>query len=176
MPGELRIIGGDWRGRKLPTLDVPELRPTTDRVRETLFNWLMKDIHGAVCLDAFSGSGALGLEALSRGAHFVNFCDTNHALVKHLQANITKLNCATRCELLCTNFLTTTFTQKFDIIFLDPPFGQDLLPDCLLKARHLLNENGLVYVETEQNFELTTNFNIIKTKRAGKVDYYLLNA
>ena len=176
MAPQLRIIGGDWRGRKLPTLDVEELRPTTDRIRETLFNWLMHDIQGAACLDAFAGSGALGLEALSRGATHATFCDTSLPLIAQLKANISKLNCADKCRVLRANFLATSFPQKFDLVFLDPPFGQNLIPKCLDKIKTLLNDRGLIYVETEQDFELDTDFEIIKSKQAGNVKYSLLQA
>src|SRR3989338_6201010 len=130
-PNRLRIIAGTWRGRKLTFPDTPELRPSPDRVRETLFNWLAPVIEGARCLDLFAGSGALGFEALSRGAHCVTFVDTSSEVISHLHTTLQQLS--TTAEILKLN-ATKPFTCKnkpFDIVFLDPPFHQNLLePVC----------------------------------------------
>ena len=133
--GQLRIIGGQWRGRKLSFTAAEGLRPTSDRVRETLFNWLAADIHGAKCLDLFAGSGALGLESLSRGATHCDFIDTSAAAIKQLQSHLQVLDGASRGR--CHNDSALSFLtkaqQRWDMIFVDPPFGQDLLaPTCEL--------------------------------------------
>ncbi|MBX9705262.1 MAG: 16S rRNA (guanine(966)-N(2))-methyltransferase RsmD [Gammaproteobacteria bacterium] len=173
-PGQIRIIGGKWRGRKLKVLDTPELRPTPNRIRETLFNWLMFDIKDAVCLDAFAGTGALGFEALSRGAQHVSFCELSSTIVEELNKNTVMLECAKAVTVLQQNFLTANFNQQFDIIFLDPPFHQNLVTDCLERARQLLVPGGLVYVEAEANYQLAADFPILKSQKAGNVSYYLL--
>lgn len=173
-PGQIRIIGGKWRGRKLKVLNTPELRPTPNRIRETLFNWLMFDIKDTVCLDAFAGTGALGFEALSRGAQHVSFCEVSPTIAQELTKNITLLDCAKTASVLQQNFLTASFNQQFDIIFLDPPFHQNLIADCLEKIRQLLVPGGLVYVETEIDYNLAADFPILKSQKAGNVRYYLL--
>lgn len=173
-PGQIRIIGGKWRGRKLKVLDTPELRPTPNRIRETLFNWLMFDIKDTVCLDAFAGTGALGFEALSRGAQHVSFCELSSTIAQELNKNIVVLDCAKAAIVLQQNFLTARFNQQFDIIFLDPPFHQNLVTDCLEKARQLLVPGGLVYVETEADYKLAADFPVLKTQKAGNVRYSLL--
>jgi 16S rRNA (guanine966-N2)-methyltransferase len=171
---QVRIIGGLWRGRKLPMLDVSELRPTPDRVRETVFNWLMHDCHDAICLDAFAGTGALGFEALSRGAQQVIFCEKSKKLAEQLIANAARFDCTKQAMILNTDFFVTQFKQKFDIIFLDPPFRQNLVPLCLELAKKISSDSGLIYLEAESELELITDLEIIKEKQAGKVKYYLL--
>jgi 16S rRNA (guanine966-N2)-methyltransferase len=170
---QIRIIGGDWRGRKLDTLNLPELKPTPDRVRETVFNWLMHNIHGAHCLDAFAGSGALGLEALSRGAAQVTFCEKSLALSKQLHKQIEKLQCQPRAQIINADIYTTTFEQKFDIIFLDPPFHQNFIASIIEKLAAVITSETLIYVETEAGYALPNNVTIRKQNRAGKVNYYL---
>lgn len=170
----LRIIGGKWRGRKLETLAIPELKPSADRVRETLFNWLMFDIVATKCLDAFAGSGALGLEALSRGATQVNFCEKNLKLVKQLELNIEKLDCTLDTKIFIGDFFKTEFKQDFDLVFFDPPFHQNLAPLCLERGKSLVKNGGLIYLETEDSYQLETNLELVKTKRAGQVRSYLL--
>lgn len=150
--GLLRIIGGRWRGRKLRFSAAEGLRPTPDRVRETLFNWLAADIRDARCLDLFSGSGALGLEALSRGAAHCDFVDSNPASSAQIRRHLQDLeaealgSCHTA---LASDFLARAH-QPWDIVFIDPPFGQALVtPSCdLLQARRLLTEGACIYVET----------------------------
>ncbi|MFT6406671.1 MAG: 16S rRNA (guanine966-N2)-methyltransferase [Arenicella sp.] len=148
----IRIIAGQWRGRRLPVLDIDGLRPSTDRVRETLFNWLMHDIAGTRCLDLFAGSGALGLECLSRGAANSVFVESNKRIASQLQQNLHTLDSLERGEVVvqsATNFLRRPATRQFDLVFLDPPFESELL----IQSMPLLVENGwladgaLVYVE-----------------------------
>lgn len=180
--GKLRIIGGKWRGRKLHFPAIPHLRPTPDRVRETLFNWLMPVIHGAHCLDLFSGSGALGLEALSRGAAEVIFVDQSSIIIKYLQAQFTLLSAENahvyRAEIPTSNF---PIQKKFNIVFLDPPFKQNLIyPSCQwLEEMQLLTPEALVYIEAEANLAplpIPANWKILHSKKAGQVGYHLVQA
>ncbi len=148
----IRIIAGQWRGRRLPVLDIDGLRPSTDRVRETLFNWLMYDIAGARCLDLFAGSGALGLECLSRGASNAVFVESDKRIASQLQQNLQTLNCLEGGDVVvqsAINFLRHPATNKFDLVFLDPPFDSDLLAQAmpLLVENGWLADGALVYVE-----------------------------
>ena len=178
MKQEIRIIGGRYRGKKISFPDSEGLRPTPDRVRETLFNWLMHDIRNARCLDAFAGSGALGLEAFSRGASQVCFLEQNRLVFKALQNNIAHFN--TR-DLTLFNIDACDFIrhpkQCFDIIFLDPPFASNLLMPCLdvLNKSTILTPEGLVYFESP--LEMTVDplqWVVLKQKKAGLVFYGLL--
>ncbi len=173
----LRIIGGQFRGKKLQFPAIEGLRPTPDRIRETLFNWLMNDIHDAHCLDAFAGSGALGFEAFSRGAGQVTLLEQDATAY----GNLLKLATSFHSPKLgvkkidALEFLRSTSVQ-FNIIFLDPPFAKNYLPQCLeiIAAADLLMDNGLVYLESPE--EVVTNPSLwepIKLKRAGRVVYGL---
>lgn len=151
--GGLRIIGGEWRGRRLPVTERPGLRPTADRVRETLFNWLQGTIADARCLDLFAGSGALGLEALSRGARECVFVDHDRRAAGALRDRLRDLAAGDRARCLqstAARFLAGEHAA-FDIIFLDPPFAADLLPaTCAsLDASGLCHPETLIYVETD---------------------------
>ncbi len=137
----IRIIGGEFRGRRLGFPQVQDLRPTADRLRETLFNWLQGQIEGASCLDLFAGSGALGLEALSRGAQSVRFVDQSRAVIQQLHENLQLLGVQERAEVVSANalrLLSREADQPFDIVFLDPPFASDWLGEACEK----LEENG----------------------------------
>ena len=130
-PGKVRIIAGQWRGRKLDVLDSPGLRPTPDRLRETLFNWLQQEIGAARCLDLFAGSGALGFEALSRGASEVVMVESNPALVERLNDSAESLNSEHHVIQRADAMSWLKQAKRgFDIIFLDPPFGQNLIESC----------------------------------------------
>lgn len=178
--GQIRIIGGQWRGRKLSVPNVPNLRPTPDRVRETLFNWLAPVIQGANCLDPFAGSGALAFEALSRGAAHVVMIDQVPEVVKVLQAQLQVLK-TTQAEVYRA-MVPSQLKQPakpFDIIFLDPPFQEDLLlPTCFyLEEQGFLAANALIYLEakdTLQESDLPMHWRIIKSKKAGQVAYHLV--
>ena len=194
---QLRIIGGQWRGRKLSFADGEGLRPTMDRVRETLFNWLQSDIAGARCLDLFSGSGALGLEALSRYAGEVVMIDKNPQAIRMIRQNLELLavDNARLMQMDARDFLLRTaegsllktaegsfppIPQKtFDIVFLDPPFNQQLVPvfcDLLDKA-NCLSDQAIIYIEIEKKTrlpQLPDNWTIIKEKKAGQLAYYLV--
>jgi 16S rRNA (guanine966-N2)-methyltransferase len=176
----LRIIGGSWRGRKLRFPPSEQIRPTPDRVRETLFNWLGPRVPGSRCLDLFAGSGALGLEALSRGAAEVTFVERDGAAVRELRARLEEWRAvgAQVEHVEALRFLETA-AQAFDIAFLDPPFAAGLLqPICgLLEARHWLSANALIYVETDARAglpPLPANWQVSRTKQAGAVGYHLL--
>lgn len=149
----IRIIGGQWRGRRLPVLDSDGLRPTTDRVRETLFNWLMHETRDAICLDAFAGSGAFGLECLSRGAQFVQFVESESAVASALKSNFTTLELAPEraglADMSVIDFLSKPASKKFDLVFLDPPFKSSVLPKVvsLILENGWLSEDALIYIE-----------------------------
>jgi len=177
--GFIRIIGGKWRGRKLSFSPSANLRPTKDRVRETVFNWLAKNIVGARCLDCFAGTGAFGFEALSRGAAYVTMIDKSPQIIKQLTANAKLLNAQNfDCYCAAMPHLNQPLTQ-FDIVFLDPPYHQNLIAPCceLLINTHLLKDNALVYIEAETELSpLPTplNWQIVKQGKAGPVAYFLI--
>lgn len=178
--GQLRIIGGQWRSRKITFMDAQGLRPTPDRVRETLFNWLAPHIEGASVLDVFTGSGALFFEALSRGAKHALALDTNPQVIKSLQYHLTLLDCSHAHVQLknATAFLEQPSNQCFDIVFLDPPFHQNLLQPCcqLLESQHWLTEQAWIYTECEesnQQLQLPANWQLYREKKAGQVHYAL---
>ncbi|HEY2676574.1 MAG TPA: 16S rRNA (guanine(966)-N(2))-methyltransferase RsmD [Steroidobacteraceae bacterium] len=176
----VRIIGGAWRGRRVSFPDIPSLRPTPDRVRETLFNWLQHSLSQSRCLDLFAGSGALGLEALSRGAAEAIFVEQAQAAARNLSDQIKVLGGAQRgrvMEMGAARYLRNP-PQAFDIVFLDPPFGQDALAQTipLLDAGKWLKEGGLVYLENERAAgvpALPEHWELLKSKSAGEVGYHL---
>jgi len=178
--GLLRIIGGEWRGRKFRFEAEPGLRPTPDRVRETLFNWLAPRIHGSRCLDLFTGSGALGLEALSRGAAECVFVDSSAAAIRTLQSHLERLQCE-YASLHCAD--AATWLQRsdpgiFDIVFLDPPFGQELLgPSCrMLESGGWLAPGAAIYLESaarDTETDLPPGWDLHREKLAGEVRYRL---
>ncbi|MDY1047629.1 16S rRNA (guanine(966)-N(2))-methyltransferase RsmD [Pseudomonas coleopterorum] len=178
--GHLRIIGGQWRSRKLGFPEAPGLRPTPDRVRETLFNWLAAHIEGAKVLDAFTGSGALYLEALSRGASMALALDANATAISSLRHNLDLLGCATG-QLLQSDalkYLETQTPSAFDLVFLDPPFHQNLLPaTCtLLEEKGWLAERAWIYTESEtppSALQMPTTWRLHREKKAGQVYYSL---
>lgn len=157
--GSLRIISGTLKHRLVSVPAIPGLRPTTDRLRETLFNWLMPNIAQSHCLDLFCGSGILGLEALSRGAQFVSFVDANPAVIQHIHLNLQTFNLRnadTHCWPLPAPH--QQFTKQYDIVFLDPPFTQDLLIPCCqwLETCDCLTSNAMIYLESERRLALDT--------------------
>ncbi|MDH4563492.1 16S rRNA (guanine(966)-N(2))-methyltransferase RsmD [Pseudomonas sp. BN411] len=178
--GQLRIIGGEWRSRRFAFPDGPGLRPTPDRVRETLFNWLAPYMEGARVLDPFAGSGALYLEALSRGAAEALALDLNPDSVAALRGHLDTLRCG-RGQLLQSDalrYLDTQAPSAFDVVFLDPPFNQGLLqPVCdLLENRGWLAPRAWVYTESENapsTLGLPGNWRLHREKKAGQVYYAL---
>lgn len=180
-PGNrIRIIGGEWRSRVLDFPGLPELRPTPDRVRETLFNWLQFDITGARCLDLFAGSGVLGFEALSRGAASVMAFETEASAVRALRENAARLG-ARGYQLTpgsAMEWLQHGTPQTFDIVFLDPPFAAKLHAEVcrLLQTRGWLAPQARVYIEAPEpfaNLGLPAEWQVLREKRAGDVYYGL---
>jgi 16S rRNA (guanine966-N2)-methyltransferase len=180
-PGRLRIVAGNWRSRLLDIADVEGLRPTSERIRETLFNWLSPRIAGARCLDLFAGTGALGLEALSRGAAEVVFVEKSANAIAVLERNIQTLE-ATAAVLHrgdANAYLHDAGDSQFDIVFLDPPFAADMLGDLcrLLDETSLLAHGALVYIEEDRSspeVELPDGWQVLKSKQAGNVRYSLV--
>ena len=178
--GEVRIIGGDHRGRRLKFPDLPGLRPTGDRIRETLFNWLQPLIPGSACLDLFAGSGALGLEAASRGAGLVVLLERASEAVRQLRANVEMLGSASvRIEQgSALQWLERPAVNSFDLVFLDPPFDQDIVSDvCRLLVRYRwLKPGAHIYLEMDAERpvpELPETWELLRRKRAGQVIYSL---
>jgi 16S rRNA (guanine966-N2)-methyltransferase len=176
----VRIIGGAWRGRRVSFPDIPGLRPTPDRVRETLFNWLQHSIADARCLDLFAGSGALGLEALSRGAKEVVFVEQDPAAARSLQEQLLRLGGQSRgrtTQMGAARYLKTP-DKPFDIVFLDPPFGKDALTEYvpMLDSLKWVAAGSLVYMENERAAGipgLPSHWEALKSKSAGEVGYHL---
>jgi len=155
--------------------DAEDLRPTPDRVRETLFNWLGQTLYGRSCLDLFAGSGALGFEAASRGAERVVMVENNRAVSRALQENTKKLGCA-NVSILPQDGLefASLDAHKYDVIFLDPPFRNDYLPRLLEILPQRLNENGVIYIETGEAIDVPLPWQAIKSGKAGQVHFKLL--
>jgi len=171
----LRINAGEWRSRVITFPDAEGLRPTPDRVRETLFNWLGQTLHGRSCLDLFAGSGALGFEAASRGAQNVVMVEKNAAVFRALQDNIKKL-AATQVFARCQDGLefASRDTQRYDVIFLDPPFQSDYLPKLLTILAARVNPDGVLYVESGEKIVPPSPWKTLKSGKAGQVHYQLL--
>ncbi len=177
MTGRVRIIGGLFRGKTISVIDQDTLRPTPNRIRETLFNWLMHDIRDTVCLDAFAGSGALGLEALSRGARQVVLLENDATVFKQLKLNVQSFKSE---QISCYHqsffdFLQQT-AQVFDLVFLDPPFQEKWLVSCLekLSVSPILRSNGLVYLEANQPLpDAGPQWEIIKSAKAASIYFGL---
>jgi 16S rRNA (guanine966-N2)-methyltransferase len=177
----VRIIAGAWRGRRIHFPDMPALRPTPDRVRETLFNWLQHSIADSRCLDLFAGSGALGLEALSRGAREAVFVEQFPLAARALQEQLARFGGAAKGRILemgAARFLRTP-GAPFDIAFLDPPFGTNALAEYipLLDSGDWLKVGGLVYLENERAAgvpSLPGHWELLKSKSAGEVGYHLV--
>jgi len=174
---EIRIIGGLYRGKKIRFPIVEGLRPTPDRVKETLFNWLMHDIKEARCLDAFAGSGSLGLEAFSRGAAQIVFIEQASAAYNNLQKIIAQFS-SPKLKLIKADASTYLHhcTEQFDLIFLDPPFAANLIPQCITSIikNNLLTNGGLIYLETPTVIDMDTEqWKCIKLKQSGQVVYGL---
>jgi 16S rRNA (guanine966-N2)-methyltransferase len=176
---EVRIIGGRWRGRKIRFPDDTGIRPSPDRVRETLFNWLAPAVRGARCLDLFAGSGVLGLEALSRGAATAILVDRDRTVVRHLQ-DVTRTLDAAGATVIAADALDWLAASKgpFDIVFLDPPFDSTWLPALLgrLDEPGCLAPGAWVYVErpaAEGPPSLPAGWRLHRSGKAGDVGYYL---
>ena len=178
--GQLRIVAGKWRSRLLRIADVNGLRPTSSRIRETLFNWLAIDIHSARCLDLCAGTGALGIEALSRGATEVVFVEPSRNAAAVLRENLATLQ-ASNGEIIATraeDYLGGDRLREFDIVFIDPPFAADLYDELcrLLNERKWLSAGAKIYIELDKSrpaLQLPSDWSELKNKTAGQVRYML---
>jgi 16S rRNA (guanine966-N2)-methyltransferase len=173
--GKVRIIGGAYRGRRIAVPERRDLRPTPDRVRETLFNWLGQTLEEKRCLDLFAGSGALGFEAASRGAARVVMVENDRTVFSHLQKTLVLIR-AKQVDLVLADafdYLKKT-DERFDVVFLDPPFRQNALPGLLERLRERLAPGARVYVEAPEALELGEPWRELKRSRAGQVSYQLL--
>ena len=172
---QLRIIGGDWRSRRIQFADAPGLRPTMDKVRETVFNWLQWDVEGKLILDCFAGSGALGYEALSRGAKEVTFLEFNASATRCIRESLESLG-ASNAQVHQTDAIAwlaqNNELDQFDVIFLDPPFGRDLLKPAVDIIAEKAQVGCLVYVEVEANADLSCiPANWLETKRKDAKEF-----
>ncbi len=181
--GQIRIIGGQWKRTPITVLDREGLRPTPDRVRETLFNWLGQRVDEWRCLDLFAGSGALGFEAASRGAAEVTMVESNPQAARSIAAMIDKLSAQRQIRLVQASALDwlarlSTTAAPFDLIFLDPPFGQSWLEQVMPRIRPLLAPKGLVYIESDaevtQDWASRFGLDLVRADKAGLVHYHLL--
>ncbi len=179
-PGRLRIVAGKWRSRLLDIADLPGLRPTSERIRETLFNWLAPSIPGGRCLDLFAGTGALGFEALSRGAASVVFVDNSRRAIKAIEKSTKILDAAGAVVHHgdAEDYVRTAAPASFDIIFLDPPFADDRLEAMcgLIDERGLLAQGGRIYLEQDRASPATAlpeRWRVLRDKTAGNVRYLL---
>lgn len=178
----LRIIGGKWRGRKIAFPSIEGLRPTHDRIRETLFNWLMHDIVDANCLDLFAGSGALGFEALSRGANSVTFVERDARAGRFLNETAAFLDtkAAHIVQQAYQEINVVLLNRPFDIVFLDPPFDQGLLRDAIawLMQNGILSAYAKIYIEVEKDgleVNMPDNWQCSRHKSTSTLDYYLFS-
>ena len=171
----MRIVGGVWRSRRIRFTPRPDVRPTPDRVRETLFNWLGQDLTGLTCLDLFAGSGALGFEAASRGAKHVVMVERDRAAHASLVANREALE-ARQVEVVKADALEFLRTRQglYDVIFLDPPFAENYWPRLVPLLPDRLAEGGLVYYEAAAAPDWPDGWEVLKARRAGQVSYQLV--
>ncbi len=176
---KVRIGAGEWRSRIVQFPDADGLRPTPDRVRATVFNWLGQSLVGKVCLDAFAGSGALGFEAASRGADHVFMCETNALALKALRENTTLLQ-ASRCQVVAKDVLVWLKNSPtvFDVVFCDPPFNAGLIEPFLTAIAKHLAPTGVVYLESGILYKnmpiICENYEVLKSSKAGAVHFGLL--
>ena len=180
--GEVRVIAGEWRSRRIAFPEVPGLRPTPDRVRETLFNWLGHDLEGFRCLDLYAGSGALGFEAHSRGASQVFMVENNPVVVRALEANAARFS-ASRLKIVradALEFLRRSANggavgeTRFDVVFIDPPFDQGVPDEVLSLLPPLLATGGLVYMEAGVQAVVPQSWKTEKQGKAGQVHFQLM--
>jgi 16S rRNA (guanine(966)-N(2))-methyltransferase RsmD len=171
----IRLTGGEWRSRLIEVADVPGLRPTPDRVRETLFNWLGQDLGGLACLDLFAGSGILGFEAASRGAEYVALVERSRPAFAALRKHADGFGCS-RLELFCSDALKFAPPpgRRFDVLFLDPPYGQGWLERVEPRLDELLAPDAKLYAEAERPLERLGHWSVTRQGRAGQVFFHLL--
>lgn len=171
----IRITGGEWRSRLVQVADAPGLRPTPDRVRETLFNWLGQDLRGFSCLDAFAGSGILGFEAASRGADYVALVEASRQAFARLRKNAAGFACP-RLDLFCCDTLkfAAPDARRFDLILLDPPYHQGWLERILPRLEVWASPAALLYAEAEKPLTRLGRWKVTRQGRAGQVFFHLL--
>lgn len=179
--GKIRIIGGQWRSRRLQFPVINNLRPSPDAVRETLFNWLRQDLVGSQCLDLFAGSGAIGFEAASRGATSVTMVEAHPTVARQLMHNTGLLDAARIIKVITTKAekFVATCEQRFDCVFLDPPFDANLVATicATIERQNIIGDGGIVYLETRTSHEplpIPASWHIIRHKRRGIVQSTLL--
>ena len=175
----IRINAGTWRSRLIKFPDADGLRPTPERVRQTLFNWLGQDLTGFECLDLFAGTGIMGFESLSRGAKSATMVEKSHLAFKALQENKTTLNAidARMFNQDALQFLADSINPvSFNLIFLDPPYHQQFIPKVLPLLPPFLAQNGLVYAEAEYEIKSSDHWQVLKQGKAGNVFYHLLKS
>lgn len=172
----VRIVGGEWRRRLLRFPDSEGLRPTPDRVRETLFNWLGQDLDGQTCLDLFAGSGALGFEAASRGAARVVMVEQAPRVLAALRENVQLLHAGDRVEIVRGDALQYSVSTQagFDLVLLDPPYNKGWIDKLAPRLPRLLNEDGALYVEAEYGIDTLGDWRTVRRGKAGEVHYHLL--
>ena len=179
--GEIRITGGKWKGKKIYFDLNDDLRPTPDRAKETLFNWLGQDLKKMYCLDLFSGTGALGFEAFSRGAEKVTFVERNKEYLQKIKKVYLEMSEKADCDFFsveCLEWIKNNNSgTKYDLIFIDPPFNKNLIHDLLtaILEKELLSKNGQIYFEFEKklDLEIPQSLNLKKKKSLGKKSYVL---
>ena len=179
--GEIRIIGGKWKGKKIYFDLNNDLRPTPDRAKETLFNWLGQDLNKMYCLDLFSGTGALGFEAFSRGAQKVTFVERNKEYLQKIKKVFLEMDGKADCDFFCAECLewiqSNSSETKYDLIFIDPPFNKNLIHNLLaaILEKELLSKNGQIYFEFEKelDLEIPESLTLKKKKSLGKKSYIL---
>ena len=180
--GDIRIIGGKWKGKKIYFDLRNDLRPTPDRAKETLFNWLGQDLSEMYCLDLFSGTGALGLEAFSRGAKRVTFVERNKEYLQKIKKVYLEMSTKKDCDFFCAECLdwvkNNNFNIKYDLIFIDPPFNKNLIHDLLISIleKQLLSKKGRIYIEFEKKLDIKIpeSLKLIKKKSLGRKSYVLV--
>ncbi len=180
--GDIRIIGGKWKGKKIYFDLRNDLRPTPDRAKETLFNWLGQDLSEMYCLDLFSGTGALGLEAFSRGAKKVTFVEKNKEYLQKIKKVYLEMSTKKDCDFFCAECLdwvkNNNFNIKYDLIFIDPPFNKNLIHDLLISIleKQLLSKKGRIYIEFEKKLDIKIpeSLKLIKKKSLGRKSYVLV--
>lgn len=179
--GKVRITSGEWKNRNLEVPDIDGLRPTSERVRETLFNWLMPSIHKSVCLDLFAGSGSLGFEALSRGAKHCTFVEKSKLAFSQIKTTRTSLNAVNsevhNCDAI--DFLSSVHNHNFNLVFLDPPFSDDYLISSIesIHEYQLVSSGGYIYIEFNKDNDLSDlpdNWSVIRKKIYGNVCFILI--
>ena len=171
----IRITGGEWRSRLVEVPDAPGLRPTPDRVRETLFNWLGQNLSGLSCLDLFAGSGILGFEAASRGANYVALVERSRSAFTALKKHADGFDCP-RLELFCCDALkfAPLSGRRFNLVFLDPPYGQGWLARIESRLDELAAPGARLYAEAEMPLQRLGRWSVVKQGRAGQVFFHLL--